>query len=81
MVASNQMSLTLKGSAINFMCRGTSGMQENCAWRILLGLFYNTVPRIIPTAPVSGANDGDQHSTLAPTPNEDRGRETDPSYW
>ena len=34
------------GMVINWVCRGTSGIQDDRAWRIPLGLFY-IVPTII----------------------------------
>ncbi|KAL4752993.1 hypothetical protein BDW72DRAFT_201952 [Aspergillus terricola var. indicus] len=45
-VGTYQLSLTLGGVVINAVCYGTSGLTDNRAWRIPLGLFY-IVPAII----------------------------------
>ncbi|KAL1610693.1 hypothetical protein SLS60_002363 [Paraconiothyrium brasiliense] len=45
-VGTYQLSLIFGGFVINSVCRGTSGMQDNRAWRIPVGLFY-IVPMII----------------------------------
>ncbi|KAL4821862.1 general substrate transporter [Aspergillus spinulosporus] len=45
-VGTYQLSLTLGGVVINAVCYGTSGLTDNRAWRIPLGLFY-IVPTII----------------------------------
>lgn len=45
-VGTYQLSLTFGGFVINCVCRGTSDIQDNRAWRIPLGLFY-IVPTII----------------------------------
>ena len=45
-VGTYQLSLILGGLIINAVCRGTSGIQGNKAWRIPLGLFY-IAPTII----------------------------------
>ncbi|KAL6407964.1 RGT2-Sensor of high external glucose concentration [Ilyonectria robusta] len=46
MVGSYQLSLAIGGLVINSVCYGTSGIQDNRAWRIPLGLFY-IVPSIV----------------------------------
>lgn len=46
MVGSYQLSLIVGGLVINCICFGTSGIQDNRAWRIPLGLFY-VVPTIV----------------------------------
>lgn len=45
-VGSYQLSLIIGGLVINGVCRGTSTIYDNRAWRIPLGLFY-IVPTII----------------------------------
>ncbi|KAJ4366439.1 hypothetical protein N0V83_008075 [Neocucurbitaria cava] len=45
-VGSYQLSLILGGFIINIVCKRTSTIQDNRAWRIPLGLFY-IVPSII----------------------------------
>ncbi|KAH7394268.1 putative sugar transporter [Phaeosphaeria sp. MPI-PUGE-AT-0046c] len=45
-VGTYQLSLILGGLVINSVCRGTSTIKDNRAWRIPLGLFY-IVPSII----------------------------------
>ncbi|KAJ8111606.1 hypothetical protein OPT61_g5840 [Boeremia exigua] len=45
-VGTYQLSLSFGGLVINSVCRGTSGIQDNRAWRIPLGLFY-IVPTIV----------------------------------
>lgn len=45
-VGSYQLSLIVGGLVINSVCRGTSTIYDNRAWRIPLGLFY-VVPSII----------------------------------
>lgn len=45
-VGTYQLSLTIGGFIINCVCRGTSGLGDNRAWRIPIGLFY-IVPSII----------------------------------
>ncbi|KAH7345836.1 putative sugar transporter [Pyrenochaeta sp. MPI-SDFR-AT-0127] len=45
-VGSYQLSLVLGGFVINSVCKGTSTLPDNRAWRIPLGLFY-VVPSII----------------------------------
>ncbi|KAK7178426.1 sugar transporter [Paraphaeosphaeria sporulosa] len=39
-VGSYQLALTFGGLVINSVCRCTSGLQDNRAWRIPIGLFY-----------------------------------------
>ncbi|KAK7432538.1 hypothetical protein QQZ08_000745 [Neonectria magnoliae] len=46
MVGSYQLSLAVGGLVINSVCFGTSGITDNRAWRIPLGLFY-IVPSIV----------------------------------
>ena len=41
--------MIIGGLVINGICRGTSGIQDNRAWRIPLGLFY-----VVPTIVASG---------------------------
>ncbi|TVY82030.1 Hexose transporter HXT13 [Lachnellula suecica] len=45
-VGTYQFSLILGGIVINSICRGTSGLSDNRAWRIPLGCFY-IVPTIV----------------------------------
>lgn len=45
-VGTYQMSIQFGGMVINWVCRGTSDIQDNRAWRIPLGLFY-IVPTIV----------------------------------
>lgn len=45
-VGTYQLSLIFGGFVINAVCKGTSGIQDNRAWRIPLGLFY-IVPTIV----------------------------------
>lgn len=45
-VGTYQLSLIMGGLVINSVCRGTSSLPDNRAWRIPLGLFY-IVPSII----------------------------------
>ncbi|KAE8356936.1 general substrate transporter [Aspergillus coremiiformis] len=45
-VGSYQFSLILGGLIVNSICRGTSSIQDDRAWRIPLGLFY-IVPTIV----------------------------------
>lgn len=45
-VGTYQLSLNFGGLVINAVCRGTSDIQDNRAWRIPLGLFY-IVPTIV----------------------------------
>lgn len=47
-VGSYQLSLVFGGFVINSVCRGTSGLPDNRAWRIPIGLFY-IVPTIVAT--------------------------------
>lgn len=48
-VGTYQTSLLMGGIIINSVCRGTSGLSSNAAWRIPQGLFY-IVPSIIATS-------------------------------
>lgn len=45
-VGTYQLSIGVGGFVINSVCKGTSGIQDNRAWRIPLGLFY-IVPTIV----------------------------------
>ncbi len=45
-VGTYQLSIVFGGLVINSVCRGTSHIQDNRAWRIPLGLFY-IVPSIV----------------------------------
>jgi len=45
-VGTYQLSLILGGLIINCVCRGTSGLPDDRAWRIPIGLFY-IIPTII----------------------------------
>lgn len=45
-VGTYQLSLIMGGLVINAVCRGTSSLPDNRAWRIPLGLFY-IVPSIV----------------------------------
>jgi len=47
-VGSYQLSLVIGGFIINIVCKGTSTLPDNRAWRIPLGLFY-IVPTMIAT--------------------------------
>ncbi|KAL1801703.1 hypothetical protein ACET3X_002045 [Alternaria dauci] len=47
-VGTYQLSLVIGGFVINSVCRGTSSIPDNRAWRIPLGLFY-IVPTMIAT--------------------------------
>jgi MFS family permease len=47
-VGTYQLSLIIGGFVINCVCRGTSTIQDNRAWRIPLGLFY-IIPTLIAT--------------------------------